>query len=74
MSTTMQDARITAVEVQFARQLYDSCRERYGEDNPQTRLVLNYLAALDHRSGTQGMSGRLTRSETDTTKGEQRAC
>lgn len=49
MCAKMPDGRITAVEVQFARQLYHSCRERYGEENPQTRLVWSYLSSLDHR-------------------------
>jgi hypothetical protein len=34
------------LQLQFARQLYDRCRERHGEDHEQTRLIQDYLSAL----------------------------
>ena len=48
MSTTMPDNQIAALELQFARQLYDRCLERHGENNEQTRIVLRYISALEN--------------------------
>jgi hypothetical protein len=33
--------------LQFIRQLYEDCVERYGEDHEETRLVLQYVARLE---------------------------
>jgi hypothetical protein len=45
----MPDDQMKTLKLQFARQLYASCLERHGEDDPQTHLVLNYIAALENR-------------------------
>ena len=49
MLTMMPDDDIADLELQFARQLYARCLELHGEDHEQTRLVLNYVLALEHR-------------------------
>lgn len=36
-------------ELQFARQLYDSCLEGRGPDHEQTRLVRDHMVALESR-------------------------
>ena len=42
-----QNATIHESEmIQFARQLYDLCREHHGEDHEQTRIALEYLSDL----------------------------
>jgi hypothetical protein len=33
--------------LQFARQLYDACRGRHGEDHEQTHLALAYMHRLE---------------------------
>jgi hypothetical protein len=35
------------LKLQFARQLYEACRERHGEDHDQTRLFLSYLHSFE---------------------------
>jgi hypothetical protein len=40
-------AVIDDVNLQFARQLYEGCLERYGEDHQQTRLMLQYVASFE---------------------------
>ena len=34
------------LKLEFARQLYEACRERHGEDHEQTRLFLNYMQSF----------------------------
>ena len=34
------------LKLQFARQLYEGCLERHGEDHEQTRLILQYVATF----------------------------
>jgi hypothetical protein len=41
------DNQIAALQLQFARQLYDRCLERHGEDHEQTRLVSDYISTLE---------------------------
>ena len=36
------------LKLQFARQLYEACRERHGEDHEQTRLFLRYLQSFEN--------------------------
>ena len=36
-------------KLQFARQLYDMCLERHGEDHEETRLVLKHISRLESR-------------------------
>ena len=51
----MQD-QIAAAEdwsLKFARQFYDSCLERLGEDHAQTRGLLEYMASLECRFATR---------------------
>jgi hypothetical protein len=38
----------TDLKLQFARQLYEACRERHGEDHEQTRLFLRYLHSFEN--------------------------
>ena len=38
------------LRLQFARQLYDMCLERHGEDHEETRLVLKYISGLERRA------------------------
>jgi hypothetical protein len=53
MRTVMSVKPVAAVEedvrLQFARQLYDMCLERHGEDHEETRLVLKHIANLENR-------------------------
>jgi hypothetical protein len=44
---TVQIAAEEDVELQFARQLYQSCLERHGEDHEQTRLMRQYVASFE---------------------------
>jgi hypothetical protein len=37
------------VRLQFARQIYDKCLERHGENHEQTRLAMEYLSGLENR-------------------------
>lgn len=39
-----EDARL-----QFARQLYDVCLERHGEDHDETQLILKHISKLESR-------------------------
>lgn len=48
-SPPVPDNQIAALRLQFARQLYDRCLERHGENHEQTRLVLDYISALENR-------------------------
>ena len=52
MSTMMPDHQIAALQLQFARQLYDRCLERHGRDHEQTRLVLDYISVLESRNAS----------------------
>jgi hypothetical protein len=36
------------LKLQFARQLYEACRERHGEDHEQTRLFLRYMQSFEN--------------------------
>ena len=49
----MSTYQIAAVEsdlrVEFARQLYDKCLERDGEDHEQTRIAREYVSDLESR-------------------------
>lgn len=38
-----QIAEVEDVKLQFARQLYDECLERHGEDHQETRLLWEYI-------------------------------
>jgi hypothetical protein len=40
----------TNMKLQFARQLYDACRDRLGEAHEQTGLALKYLRSLEEKS------------------------
>jgi hypothetical protein len=40
------EKQVTGLKLQFAHQLYDRCLERHGENHEQTRLVLDYISAL----------------------------
>jgi hypothetical protein len=47
----MQDP-IAAVEdanLRLARQIYERCREQYGEDHEQTRFMQDYVATFEKR-------------------------
>jgi len=37
------------LNLEFARQVYDRCVERYGEDHVQTRLSARYVSQLENR-------------------------
>lgn len=43
--------QIAAIEqdsiVEFARQLYDACITRFGENHEQTRLAMEYISGLE---------------------------
>jgi hypothetical protein len=45
----MLDKQSPALELEFARQLRETCLERHGRDHEQTRLVLGYTSALEDR-------------------------
>lgn len=47
MFAGMTANQIESAKLQFARQLYDRCLERHGPDHEQTRLMRNYIAALE---------------------------
>jgi hypothetical protein len=53
MRTVMSAKQVAIVEedvrLQFARQLYDKCLERHGEDHEETRLVLKHISRLESR-------------------------
>ena len=49
MSTMMPDNQIATLKLEFARQLYDRSLERHGQDHEHTRLLLDYISALEHR-------------------------
>jgi hypothetical protein len=49
MTTMTSNDQSAPLKLQFARQLYDRCLERHGEDHEQTRLVLSFIAALEDR-------------------------
>jgi hypothetical protein len=40
--TAVEDAKL-----QLARQIYERCREQYGEDSEQTRLMRRYLVSFE---------------------------
>jgi hypothetical protein len=44
VATVAEDARL-----QFARQLFDMCLDRHGEDHEETRLVLKHISELERR-------------------------
>ncbi len=39
--------------LQFARQIYDACRGRHGEDHEQTHLALGYMHGLEKTARPQ---------------------
>jgi len=41
-------AGLEDVKLQFARQLYDDCLERHGEDHQETLLLFDYLSSFDN--------------------------
>jgi hypothetical protein len=43
-----QIAGLEDVKLQFARQLYDDCLERHGEDHQETRLLFEYIANFEN--------------------------
>jgi hypothetical protein len=43
-----QIAGLEDVKLQFARQLYDDCLERHGEDHQETRLLSEYISNFDN--------------------------
>jgi hypothetical protein len=47
-SPGVPDNQIAALKLQFARQLYDRSLERHGQDHEHTRLLLDYISALEH--------------------------
>jgi hypothetical protein len=54
MCTVMSAKAVVPIEeedvrLQFARQLYDMCLERHGEDHEETRLVLKHMSKLESR-------------------------
>ena len=42
-------AEVDDLNLEFARQLYERCVERYGEDHEQTRLSARYISDLEAR-------------------------
>jgi hypothetical protein len=46
-SAGVPDSQIVALRLQFALQLYDKFLERHGEDHEQTRIVSDYISALE---------------------------
>jgi hypothetical protein len=51
------DKRVADVELQFIRQLYDSCLARHGADHEQTRLVSDHISALERRASSRAGAG-----------------
>ena len=43
----LPDTQVITLQLQLARQLYDKCLERHGENHEQTRLVSSYISALE---------------------------
>jgi len=43
-------AEVEDAKLQFARQIYERCREHHGEDHEQTRLTRDYLASFEKTS------------------------
>jgi hypothetical protein len=77
MPITEPDDRAGTPELQFARQLYNSCRELFGDDHPQTRLLLDYLLGLEDGEGRQAITGSRYNTasiEPKTTGMEYRLC
>jgi hypothetical protein len=52
MSTMMPDNQIATLKLEFARQLYDRSLERHGQDHEHTRLLLDYISALESRTSS----------------------
>lgn len=42
-------------KLQLARQIYERCREQYGEDHEQTRFMQQYVATIE-KPGTDETS------------------
>jgi hypothetical protein len=51
-------------ELQFARQLYNACLGRYGQDHEETRTVARYVADLENRNSAGANSSALARETT----------
>jgi hypothetical protein len=47
---TRSDAIVEDVKLEFARQLYHNCLQRYGTDHEQTRKLGQYVAELESSS------------------------
>ena len=37
------------LKLEFVRQIYKECRERRGDDDPQTRLIQKYITVLERQ-------------------------
>lgn len=58
---------VEGLNLQFIRQLYETCLERYGEDHEQTRLLSKYISYLENQESLpqpQGSSQMFSRDST----------